>query len=107
MLLAGICLLLLVLALLFPFAWRGWINWRYREQLLTVETVPHHRVAIVFGARVYSSGRLSAMLRDRVDTAVELYHAGKVDKLLLSGDNSSVYYNEPGGHDGSCYRQWC
>jgi SanA protein len=53
-------------------------------------------VAIVFGARVYSSGRLSAMLMDRVETAVQLYEAGKVEKLLLSGDNSSQYYNEPG-----------
>ncbi len=53
-------------------------------------------MAIVFGARIYSNDRLSAMLRDRVDTAIELYQAGKVDKLLLTGDNSSVYYNEPG-----------
>lgn len=89
-------LLLLALTLLFPFAWHWWVNWRYKDRLLTVDTVAHHQVAVVFGARVYSNGRLSAMLRDRVDTAVDLYHAGKVDKLLLTGDNSSVYYNEPG-----------
>lgn len=52
-------------------------------------------VAIVFGARVYANGYLSAMLRDRVETAVGLYHAGEVRKIIMSGDNSSEAYNEP------------
>ncbi|MEZ4555940.1 MAG: ElyC/SanA/YdcF family protein [Caldilineaceae bacterium] len=34
--------------------------------------------------------------RDRVDTAIALYQAGKVDKLLMSGDNSTPEYDEPG-----------
>ncbi len=89
-------ILLLSLAALFPFAWQSWVNWRYKDRLYTIDTVPHQRVAIVFGARVYGDEHMSAMLRDRVDTAIDLYHAGKVDKLLLTGDNSSVYYNEPG-----------
>lgn len=58
------------------------------------EDVPAHDVAIVLGARVYSKGRLSAMLEDRVISAVDLYKAGKVKKLLMSGDNSSEYYDE-------------
>jgi SanA protein len=87
--------LLISLALLFPFAWQSWVQWRFEDRLFTVETVPPQRVAIVFGARVYGSQQLSAMLRDRVDTAVDLYKAGKVEKLLLSGDNSSEYYDEP------------
>lgn len=89
-------LFILFAAGIFPFAWQSWVHWRYRDRLHTVESVDSHRVAIVFGARVYSNERLSAMLRDRVDTAVELYHAGKVEKLLLTGDNSSPEYNEPG-----------
>ena len=52
-------------------------------------------MALVLGARVYANGRLSGMLRDRVETAVALYKAGKVQKLLMSGDNSSLEYNEP------------
>jgi SanA protein len=92
----AVCSLVLSLALLFPFAWQSWVNWRYEDRLYTVETVPQRQVAIVFGARVYGTTYLSAMLRDRVDTAVELYHAGKVEKLLLTGDNSTADYNEPG-----------
>ena len=41
-------------------------------------------------------GSPTPVLRDRVATAAQLYFAGKVEKLLMSGDNSSIYYNEPG-----------
>lgn len=81
---------------LFPWLWRWWVTERYTERMYTVDAAPSARVAIVFGARVYNSGRLSAMLRDRVDTAIALYRAGKVEKLLVSGDNMSLDYNEPG-----------
>jgi SanA protein len=57
--------------------------------------VPQKRVAIVFGAGLLRDGSPTAVLRDRVKTAVELYQGGKVEKLLMSGDNSSIYYNEP------------
>jgi SanA protein len=36
------------------------------------------------------------MLRDRMDTAIDLYHAGKVDKLLLTGGQNGFEYDEPG-----------
>jgi SanA protein len=53
------------------------------------------RVAIVFGASVYSNGLLSPMLEDRVKTALLLYRAQKVDRILVSGDNRTLNYNEP------------
>jgi vancomycin permeability regulator SanA len=40
---------------------------------------------VVFGARVYSDGRLSDALTDRVRTACELYRAGLAEKMVLSG----------------------
>ena len=86
---------LLILTYL-PFAWRAWVRQHYAPQIYTMGAVPAARVAIVFGARVYGNGRLSGMLRDRVDTAVDLYKTGKVQKLLLSGDNQFANYNEPG-----------
>ena len=42
--------------------------------------------AVVLGAKVHEGGRLSDMLRDRMDTAIALYEDGKVGTLLLSGD---------------------
>jgi SanA protein len=60
-----------------------------------VEEVRAERVAIVFGAGLYRDGSAGPVLRDRVETAVRLYHAGKADKLLMSGDNTYVEHNEP------------
>lgn len=54
----------------------------------TVAAAPTRPVAIVFGAA-------SVILTDRVATGVELYKAGKVYKLLMTGDNSRDGYNEP------------
>jgi len=65
-------------------------------RLYGVEDVPPQRVAIVFGAGLRRDGTPTPVLRDRVATAAELYFAGKVEKLLMSGDNRVVEYNEPG-----------
>lgn len=88
--------LLLLAVALFPIGWQAWVDRHYAAAIYTVDDVPAARVALVLGARVYPDGRLSSMLRDRVDQAVALYQAGKVDKILVSGDNSSDEYNEPG-----------
>lgn len=61
----------------------------------SVENVSSERVAIVFGAGLRRDGTPTAVLRDRVETAVQLYFAGKVEKVLMSGDNRFVDYNEP------------
>ncbi len=52
-------------------------------------------IAIVFGAGLWRDGSPTPVLRDRVKTAVNLYLTGKVDKLLMSGDNRFKDYNEP------------
>lgn len=59
------------------------------------EDAPSKRLAIVFGAGLRRDGTPTAILRDRVDTAASLYFSGKVEKLLMSGDNSVLNYNEP------------
>lgn len=56
--------------------------------------VPHAQAALVLGAQVYKDGRPSIMLADRITAAAELYEAGKVDKLLLSGDHGRKTYDE-------------
>lgn len=61
----------------------------------TVDEVSAQRVAIVFGAGLYRDGSAGPVLSDRVETAVQLYQANKVDKILMSGDNSYIEYNEP------------
>jgi SanA protein len=67
---------------------RLWIEQKTRDRILThVEDVPPHPVAIVLGAGLWPDGSLTPILADRVATAVDLYHAGTVQKLLFSGDN--------------------
>ena len=53
------------------------------------------RIAVVFGARVWDDGEPSHALYDRIITAVELYRANRVKKILMSGDNPNSDYDEP------------
>ncbi len=59
------------------------------------QDAPSSRVAIVFGAGLRRDGTPTPILRDRVETAADLYFGGKVEKILMSGDNRFEYYNEP------------
>ena len=61
----------------------------------SAEKSPSRPVAIVFGAGLWRDGSPTPVLRDRVAMAASLYFAGKVEKLLMSGDNRFVNYNEP------------
>ena len=67
-----------------------------RSKTYLPESVPEAPVALVLGAGLNRDGTPGVVLRDRVDTAAGLYFSGKVEKLLMSGDNTSQFYNEPG-----------
>lgn len=62
----------------------------------SVSEVRPAQVAIVPGALVEPDGDMSAMLADRVRQAAALWHAGKVEKILVSGDHGAWAYDEPG-----------
>jgi SanA protein len=61
----------------------------------SVADVPKAEVAIVPGALVEPDGSMSAMLAARVEQASRLWHAGKVEKILVSGDHGTWKYDEP------------
>jgi SanA protein len=90
-----IIFLFLVAIAAFPFVWRVAVKAYYGRHIYQVDEAPAERVAIVFGAEVRGGGRLSDVLRDRMDTAIRLYETGRVQKLLVSGDNQFVDYDEP------------
>lgn len=75
---------------------RVWTALYARPRIHPVEEAPARSVAIVFGAGLWRDGSPTPVLRDRVATAAALYQQGKVEKLLMSGDNREVDYNEPG-----------
>jgi SanA protein len=64
-------------------------------EIVSPSSAPSAPVAIVPGAGVGPGGELSSVLADRLAVAVGLYHAGKVKKLLLSGDHGRERYDEP------------
>ncbi|WP_373057514.1 vancomycin high temperature exclusion protein [Zunongwangia sp. H14] len=61
-----------------------------------IENVPTANTVIVLGASVHSNGKLSPVLEDRMETAIELYQAGKVEQFLVSGDHKTEDYDEVG-----------
>jgi SanA protein len=88
LILAGLALLILVLP-------RGITTLYSLNRIYEKENAPPERLAIVFGAGLRRDGTPTAILRDRVETAADLYFDGKVEKILMSGDNRFAYYNEP------------
>lgn len=59
-----------------------------------VADAPNAEAAVIPGAAIFPDGSLSSIFIDRADMAIALYEAGKVSKILVSGDNSTVSHNE-------------
>ncbi|MGW0733777.1 SanA/YdcF family protein [Streptomyces sp. NPDC002851] len=79
-----------VLALL-PATWTHAVT---EGRVGTVAQAPRERVAVVFGAGLWD-GEPSPYLAHRLDAAAELYHAGRIEVVLVTGDNGRVEYDEP------------
>ncbi len=89
-------LLAVALVVLVMLLWKAWIDAQTSGLIYRWDDarLPENHVAMVFGAGLNQAGGPSAILYDRVATAADLYKAGKVQKLLMTGDNSAVNYNE-------------
>lgn len=66
------------------------------KKIFLQDEIPFSVVGIVFGAGLNKDGTPTSVLRHRVTTAVELYNSGKIQKILMSGDNRFADYDEPG-----------
>ncbi|WP_158961252.1 SanA/YdcF family protein [Myroides fluvii] len=90
---------LLVGVLLFTFIW--WANTQVasstKDQLFNdIDSLPHHKVGMVLGTSKHlSGGQLNYYFTYRMEATAQLYHAGKIDFIVVSGDNSHAGYNEP------------
>ena len=60
-----------------------------------VADVPIRRAGLVFGCSEKLGSRENLYFKYRIQAAAELWKAGKVDCLIVSGDNRDKYYNEP------------
>lgn len=71
-------------------------SWASRGKLFKdVVKLPPAKVGLVFGTSDRYKGRENKYFRYRINAAVEVWNAGKVETLIVSGDNRSEYYNEP------------
>ncbi|GBQ00165.1 hypothetical protein SSP531S_15760 [Streptomyces spongiicola] len=84
----------LMLAAVCALAPATWLHAVAGDRTGTVTGSPDREVAVVFGAGL-REGRPTPYLAHRLDAAAELYRAGKVRVVLVTGDNSRVDYDEP------------
>jgi len=66
------------------------------SRFINLDTYPETDVVLVLGARVTPQKKPSLMLAERLDAAIFIYNSGQVNKILVSGDHDSLYYNEVG-----------
>lgn len=97
---AKILLAVLCLLLAFVAALLGYSEWTVSDARHytydDVDAVPYNRVAVVLGTSKYLiGGSPNHYFKYRIKAAAELYNNGKVDYILVSGDNATVQYNEP------------
>ena len=58
--------------------------------------IPHNKVGLLLGTSKYvQGGYVNLYYRYRIEAAVELFNAGKIDFIIVSGDNSRKSYDEP------------
>jgi SanA protein len=62
----------------------------------TIEFIPHNKVGLVLGtSHRMRDGGPNPYFFNRMEAAAELYHHGKVNYIIASGDNRTRWYNEP------------
>ncbi|WPO73885.1 vancomycin high temperature exclusion protein [Streptomyces sp. KN37] len=71
-----------------------WLFVTTDSKIGSVADAPRARVAMVFGAGLWK-GEPSPYLAHRLDAAAELYRAGRIEVVLVTGDNSREEYDEP------------
>ena len=85
--------LLSVFALILDY----WMGWKTEKSIYTeISAIPAKNVGVVLGTAKYLvAGGINQYYQNRIDGAVDLYNAGKINYILVSGDNAQNSYNEP------------
>lgn len=83
-----IALISLIILFFLPFLGFYFLTWTTKNSNST-------SVVLVLGAGIRNNQYPSKVLENRLETAIDLYNQQKISTFLVSGDNSSIYYNEP------------
>lgn len=66
------------------------------KTFFNINNIAKNRVGLVLGtSKKLTSGHPNPYYTYRIDATVTLFKAGKIDYVLVSGDNGTIYYNEP------------
>lgn len=90
-------LVLVGLLLLTVLGLDRWMSWKTAPYIYDeLQDLPYRQVGVVLGtAKYYRKGVINQYYRYRIQGALNAYNSGKVNYLLLSGDNALQSYNEP------------
>lgn len=88
--------LLVIIGVIFLFGLDFYIQSTTKHKIYVPNTkkVVKAFTGIVLGAKVYKNGKLSEVLKDRVEVALQFYRQGKIKRFLLSGDHGQKEYDE-------------
>ena len=89
--------LVFLAGLLVLTAFNLWMVLRSSDRMTQIAgNVPVRPVALVLGTSMtVASGQINLYWQGRMDAAAALYKAGRVKRILVSGDNRQRDYNEP------------
>lgn len=61
-----------------------------------IQDLPHKKVGLLLGtSKTTKRGNKNWYFYNRIDATEQLYKSGKIDYIIVSGDNSRKDYNEP------------
>lgn len=67
-----------------------------KSQYSELDTLPYNKVGLIPGCNKYvSDGVENIYYNQRIEAGVKLYNLGKIDYILVSGDNAHASYDEP------------
>jgi SanA protein len=92
-----IALLIIVVISIGVVSTYHWMSFKTRHQVYdSVNAIPKNKVGLLLGTGKYAaSGNINLFYKYRIDAVVKLYKAGKIEYILVSGDNSRKDYDEP------------
>lgn len=90
-------LLLVILGVVALVATNYYIILKAKDNVYSnITELPKNKVGLLLGTSKYMvKGGVNPYYAYRIDAAVALFEAGKIDYILVSGDNGSAYYDEP------------
>ena len=92
-----ILLLIMTILLIALVATNYWVTYKAKDRVYTaISEIPKNKVGLLLGTSKYvSNGHINLYYAYRIDAAVDLFKAGKIEYILISGDNGHKNYDEP------------